>query len=140
MEKIYKVIFRGEEVIASNKGLDTLQLLVSTQNTEHPPQLSLSAHGDYGKEKPTKISTWILEAIKPGDKFEFEYLGSGKATSPVKKEEIGPYKEHCSFCGKSKDEVEILIEGNKYIAAHICNECVDTCVEVIHEKREENNT
>ena len=31
---------------------------------------------------------------------------------------------HCSFCGKSEQEVKHLIEGNH---AFICNECVETC-------------
>ena len=31
---------------------------------------------------------------------------------------------HCSFCGKSENEVKNLIEGDN---ALICNECVDTC-------------
>ncbi len=36
---------------------------------------------------------------------------------------------HCSFCGKSEDEVKNLIEGDN---ALICNECVDTCSHMIH--------
>ena len=31
---------------------------------------------------------------------------------------------HCSFCGKSEQEVKHLIEGDR---AFICNECVETC-------------
>lgn len=38
----------------------------------------------------------------------------------------------CSFCGKPKDEVRTLIAGpNQYI----CNECVDLCHDIIHEKK-----
>ncbi len=33
----------------------------------------------------------------------------------------------CSFCGKTEDQVNRLIEGP---AAFICNECVDLCVEI----------
>lgn len=34
----------------------------------------------------------------------------------------------CSFCGKGKNQVELMIEGPK---AHICNECVTLCKEII---------
>ncbi|WP_037587959.1 ATP-dependent Clp protease ATP-binding subunit ClpX [Stenoxybacter acetivorans] len=36
---------------------------------------------------------------------------------------------HCSFCGKAEHEVHNLIEGEH---ALICNECVDTCSEMLH--------
>jgi ATP-dependent protease Clp ATPase subunit len=40
---------------------------------------------------------------------------------------------YCSFCGKSQHEVRKLIAGPK---VHICNECVDSCIEVLSEDRE----
>ncbi|PIT47833.1 ATP-dependent protease ATP-binding subunit ClpX [Snodgrassella alvi] len=36
---------------------------------------------------------------------------------------------YCSFCGKTENEVKNLIEGEN---ALICNECVDTCNEMLH--------
>ena len=36
--------------------------------------------------------------------------------------------EHCSFCGKHKDNVKKLIVGND---AGICSDCIDLCVELI---------
>lgn len=36
----------------------------------------------------------------------------------------------CSFCGKTEDQVQRLIEGPN---AYICNECVSLCVELFHE-------
>ncbi|MDO4693690.1 MAG: ATP-dependent Clp protease ATP-binding subunit ClpX [Eikenella sp.] len=36
---------------------------------------------------------------------------------------------HCSFCGKSENQVKNLIEGDD---ALICNECIDTCSNMIH--------
>lgn len=41
----------------------------------------------------------------------------------------------CDFCDKSQDDVEQIIAGPKDI--HICNECVELCVEIIQEKRDE---
>ena len=34
----------------------------------------------------------------------------------------------CSFCGKSKDDVEKLIEG---LNGYICNECIETCGHIL---------
>jgi len=43
----------------------------------------------------------------------------------------------CSFCGKSADQVEKIIQGP---AVHICNECVGLCNEVLREEtRQEPN-
>ncbi len=38
---------------------------------------------------------------------------------------------HCSFCGKSQDEVERLISGRN---AFICNECIALCVEIMQDE------
>ena len=48
-------------------------------------------------------------------------------------------KLHCSFCGKSQDEVKKLIAGP---SVYICNECVDLCNEIIEEevKHEESDS
>ena len=48
-------------------------------------------------------------------------------------------KLHCSFCGKSQDEVKKLIAGP---SVYICNECVDLCNDIIEEeiKSEEDNS
>ncbi|MFC8685967.1 ClpX C4-type zinc finger protein [Brevibacillus porteri] len=40
----------------------------------------------------------------------------------------------CSFCGKSQSGVEKLIAGSK---VYICNECVELCVELMNQDREE---
>jgi hypothetical protein len=101
MEKIFKIKFQGKEFVASNKDLDTLQLLVTTSSADFPPDFSVSAHGDYSdKTSPTEVRTWIHENLSPGDTFEFEYLDVGDTTPPKKSEKHGPYKERCNFCGK----------------------------------------
>jgi len=41
-------------------------------------------------------------------------------------------KYHCSFCGKSQDQVRRLIAGPG--AVYICDECVDLCREIIDEE------
>ena len=44
-------------------------------------------------------------------------------------------KMACDFCGKSQDDVALLIAGPRDIA--ICNECVDLCVGVIAKEKPE---
>lgn len=38
---------------------------------------------------------------------------------------------HCSFCGKSRDEVNKLIQGPDGV--FICDECVETCADIIND-------
>lgn len=42
---------------------------------------------------------------------------------------------HCSFCGKSQDEVRKLVKGPPSV--YICDECVDLCNEILTEEFEE---
>jgi ATP-dependent Clp protease ATP-binding subunit ClpX len=40
---------------------------------------------------------------------------------------------YCSFCGKSQHDVKKLIAGPK---VHICDQCVDACIEILGAERE----
>ena len=47
---------------------------------------------------------------------------------------------HCSFCGKSQNEVKKLIAGR---GVYICDECIDVCTSIVadelaEEKKAEN--
>lgn len=42
-------------------------------------------------------------------------------------------KLHCSFCGKSQDDVTVLIAGPGSV--FICNGCVELCNDIIFERR-----
>lgn len=47
---------------------------------------------------------------------------------------------HCSFCGKSQNEVKKLIAGR---GVYICNECIDVCINIVADemhKEEEKGT
>ena len=47
---------------------------------------------------------------------------------------------HCSFCGKSQNEVKKLIAGR---GVYICNECIDVCINIVADemhKEEEKST
>ena len=37
----------------------------------------------------------------------------------------------CAFCGKSQHQVRKLVAGP---GTHICNECVDLCHDIVHDK------
>ena len=43
-------------------------------------------------------------------------------------------KVHCSFCGKTQDEVKKIVAGN---GVFICNECVALTQEIIREELSE---
>ena len=45
-----------------------------------------------------------------------------------------PRKLRCSFCGKSSSQVRRLIAGQDGV--HICDECIDTCAEILEEEFE----
>jgi len=45
---------------------------------------------------------------------------------------LGQWKVlRCSFCGKSEKDVRKLVAGP---AAHICEECVDLCIDLLGEE------
>ena len=41
---------------------------------------------------------------------------------------------HCSFCGKSQNEVKKIVAGP---GVYICNECVDLCKQIIDQELDE---
>lgn len=43
---------------------------------------------------------------------------------------------HCSFCGRSRAEVKILIAGQE---AHICENCIEHAQEIIAQELKDNN-
>src|SRR4051812_3992221 len=54
----------------------------------------------------------------------------GGAAMVTQRGSRGPY--HCSFCGKSQDQVRRLIAGPGSV--YICDECVELCREIITEE------
>ena len=43
-------------------------------------------------------------------------------------------KLHCSFCGKSQDEVKKLVAGR---GVYICDECIEVCISIVSEEIKE---
>ena len=57
------------------------------------------------------------------------YLQSGIQKKRIKKVQMAKQQTlHCSFCGRSRDEVKILIAGQE---GHICENCVEHAQEII---------
>ncbi len=46
-------------------------------------------------------------------------------------------KHHCSFCGKSQDDVVRLVQGQPGVC--ICNECIELCAELVKEETSKAN-
>ena len=46
-------------------------------------------------------------------------------------------KHHCSFCGKSQDDVIRLVQGQPGVC--ICNECIDLCSDLVKEESNKNH-
>lgn len=44
---------------------------------------------------------------------------------------------HCSFCGKSQNEVKKLIAGRN---VYICNECIDVCINIVSDEMQKEKT
>ena len=44
---------------------------------------------------------------------------------------------HCSFCGKSQNDVKKIVAGP---GVYICNECVDLCQQIIDQELAEEQT
>lgn len=43
---------------------------------------------------------------------------------------------HCSFCGKSQNEVKKLIAGR---GVYICDECIEVCINIVSDEKKEEN-
>jgi hypothetical protein len=54
----------------------------------------------------------------------------GKAPEPYQRQE--PEFPYCSFCGKGKSEVGMLVEGP---SVFICDECVEKAQEIIRDSK-----
>ena len=50
------------------------------------------------------------------------------------KKDNGEALLHCSFCGKSQNEVKKLIAGR---GVYICDECIEVCINIVADEMEE---
>ena len=97
---------------------------------------------DHEKRLPARFADFIL---RKGDIVRAERPGGGGFGTPFDRSGGFPGKEkkmkanggnygtvlHCSFCGKSQDEVRKLIAGP---TVYICDECIELCNDIIAER------
>src|SRR5688572_9472969 len=63
--------------------------------------------------------------------FALRYSGTAKVPLLHQKQLMAKNILHCSFCGRSRDEVKILIAGQE---GHICENCVEHAREIIDQE------
>lgn len=96
-------------------------------------------------EDPEKRALWyrykMMQAYDEIDTMDRvslrEYLDLLKRKSAMERElkrqeDIPAETVYCSFCGKSKDEVKLMIAGPRN--TFICCECVEICGEILEEE------
>jgi hypothetical protein len=66
-----------------------------------------------------KFRAWSGDELKPVADHYVDWALSGGGL-------------YCSFCAKSEEDVKKLVAGPASIT--ICNECVDLCHEIVHER------
>ncbi|TCK16983.1 ClpX C4-type zinc finger protein [Thiogranum longum] len=127
--KSFKVTYNNKTpVVIHPEGLNHMQVTVGGY-CQNGDAAELSAWGYLSDDNAYTQYTWLKEAVEVSDLITIECIDSELGDEPVGVEEMGPVVPTCSFCQKTKEEVECLIEA-KYKLAHICNECVDVCVGV----------
>src|SRR5581483_10026049 len=103
--------------------------------------------GRHGHDRQRRRRSWRYHEEQRGGRHRSglarHWLAGGGATCPHVGTPFGRNLEmantrgsrgqyHCSFCGKSQDQVRRLIAGPG--AVYICDECVDLCREIIDEE------
>lgn len=79
----------------------------------------------------------IYETLSPVDKLSVsDFLEALERKTKIQREaekavELDPSKVHCSFCGKTSDEVKKMIAGPNGV--YICDECIGICDEILKE-------
>ncbi len=127
----------SKPIIVNGKGLSHLQADISGQ-ADIDNSVDLHVWGYDANEDSYIQHTWIQEKLNLNDRVIVESIESESKDDPVKTEDFGPYIATCSFCQKKSDEVTCLIEG-KHKMAHICDECVEVCVQAIADYKLKND-
>ena len=115
--KITETFSWGSQLI---KVGDTIKVkIIDCENPDNPIEINRYDH----TEEMTKLENRIIEATAK-HRVKAEINGNDYLI------EEAPKRNCCSFCGKDKDSVKILIDGP---LVKICNECVRLCNDIIAE-------
>jgi len=80
------------------------------------------------------IISWAEFAIEPGNEIKISFQeASGPGTPPKTDLRFVPEEPECSFCQKKAREVKTLIAAPFF--AHICDECIETSVDIIKQRQ-----
>jgi ClpX C4-type zinc finger protein len=131
-------------IVVENKDEKRIDLndneAVSIQISNNPyavkankPVTSMYINGNRFLKDEMYLLKWNEIELFSGDKITIDFAESDIEPSPIFEEElyVKP-EEDCSFCFKKKSEVSTLIASKLH--SHICNECVDACVDLIEKK------
>ena len=89
-------------------------------------------HTGQDMERSAGHGEGLLHDRRTGAQVRHHRSNSGEKSMTVMKKSNGrTMKLHCSFCGKSQDEVKKLIAGPM---VYICDECIELCNEIIQEE------
>ncbi|MCU7843754.1 MAG: ClpX C4-type zinc finger protein [Candidatus Thiodiazotropha sp. (ex Monitilora ramsayi)] len=135
MKKAYKVRIGLDELVVPVGELDSVQLCVDCGRDGGVPQITIGGYNSIQSDRSMETKIWLIKELEVGDSFNFEFTESEEFTPPEKEEVEGPFEERCNFCGKSKKNVDVLLEGSAYIAVYICNSCVTDCSKKIIAER-----
>lgn len=90
-----------------------------------------------GKEgEDISVDTWLEEEILATTPISIRLVDGGEIATPAKSDTTHWPKLSCSFCNKTSDDVEYLVEAPSKISA-ICNDCVEICAGEIAKRRDE---
>lgn len=96
------------------------------------PITSIRAEGSRWSEDDYYTLEWQEVQLETGSMIQINYIeGNLDATPLIKEEKFIAPEEECSFCQKKKSQVKLLIQAHRF--AHICNECVATCMDLVKE-------
>lgn len=138
MKKQFKIEVSGKEKIVvdleSNQAVSIHVAYNAYAEKQNNPVNSLNINGNRWHDDEMDLLEWNEIELSCGDKISIELGESTEKSTPIPKDYlyVRP-EEECSFCHKKKSEVEHLIAA-KFIA-HICNECVMACMELINEQK-----
>jgi len=98
------------------------------------PTVRLSASAYRCAGSVSEFEFWEGIALGLGETVQIKYIESTEQPTPsssvIKQDGLAPA---CNFCGKMANEVKVVIAA-EVLPAHICNECVDVCVNLVRER------
>lgn len=134
----YEITVNGKPIcLAGHKDAVSLQASVYAAKEMEQPELVVSALVRVG-DKTSEDVRWAKTSLDVGSNVGIRIIESlnpnvpeTRATFGTRLHSDGTSELLCSFCGRSENEVQALIQGE---TANICLECAETTVDALREK------